>query len=265
MEAKTIPTWLITFALTAAMVFAGSASADETNAQTSRGNAVVNSYGECWQSLDGATGLCGEPAPVDSDGDGVTDDKDQCPDTPQGEAVNEVGCPLDSDGDGVTDDKDQCPDTPHGVAVNEVGCPLDSDGDGVTDDIDKCPNTPEGAKVDSDGCMYELTLRNVEFISGLSQLTVDAKWYLESVADVLKGRPDIKKVTLVGHTDNVGSEADNQKLSEDRAASVANYLQRAGVTVPMETSGKGESQPIADNDTEEGRAHNRRVELSVEK
>ena len=233
MESRTIPIWYPLFALIAAMMFVSLTSAEDTHAQSSRGSAVVNSYGECWQSLDGAPGLCGGP--------------------------------VDSDGDGVIDDKDQCPDTPHGVAVNEVGCPLDSDGDGVTDDKDQCPNTPQGAKVDSDGCMLELTLQNVEFVSGLSQLTVSAKWYLESVADVLKGRPDINKVILVGHTDSVGSEADNQKLSEDRAASVAAYLQKAGVTIPMETSGKGESQPIADNDTEEGRARNRRVELSVEK
>jgi OOP family OmpA-OmpF porin len=263
MEARTIPIWYPLFALVAALMFVSLAGAEDTHAQSSRGSAVVNSYGECWQSLDGAPGLCG--GPVDSDGDGVIDDQDQCPDTPHGVAVNEVGCPLDSDGDGVLDDQDQCPDTPHGVAVNEVGCPLDSDGDGVTDDKDQCPNTPQGAKVDSDGCLLELTLQNVEFVSGLSQLTVSAKWYLESVADALKGRPDITKVILVGHTDSVGSEADNQKLSEERAASVAAYLQKAGVTIPMETSGKGESQPIADNDTEEGRARNRRVELSVEK
>lgn len=263
MESRTIPIQFTFFTLVAAMMFVSLAGAEDSHVQSSRGNAVVNSYGECWQSLDGASGLCG--GPVDSDGDGVIDDKDQCPDTPHGVAVNEVGCPLDSDGDGVTDDKDRCPDTPRGVRVNAVGCPLDSDGDGVTDDKDKCPNTPEGAKVDSDGCMLELTLRNVEFVSGLSQLTVSAKWYLETVADVLKGRPDIEKVILVGHTDSVGSEADNQKLSEDRAASVAGYLQKAGVMTPIETSGKGESQPIADNDSEEGRARNRRVELSVEK
>ena len=232
MELKTTPIWFAICALFAAMMFMGSVSAEDTHAQSSRGIAVVNSYGECWQSLDGAAGLCGAP---------------------------------DSDGDGVTDDKDQCPDTPKGVAVNDVGCPVDSDGDGVTDDKDKCPNTPAGAKVDSDGCMLELTLQNVEFVSGLSQLTVNAKWYLESVADVLKGRPDIQKVILVGHTDSVGSDADNQQLSEDRAASVADYLQQAGVTIPIETSGKGESSPISDNDTDEGRARNRRVELSVEK
>jgi OOP family OmpA-OmpF porin len=93
------------------------------------------------------------PAPeMDSDGDGVMDDMDKCPDTPRGASVDSDGCPLDSDGDGVFDYKDKCPDTPKGVVVDRNGCPLDSDGDGVTDDKDKCPDTPRGATVDMDGC-----------------------------------------------------------------------------------------------------------------
>ncbi|QKQ28084.1 thrombospondin type 3 repeat-containing protein [Candidatus Reidiella endopervernicosa] len=82
---------------------------------------------------------CG--AVLDSDGDGVLDDKDRCPDTPKGVAVDAVGCPLDSDGDGVVDMHDQCPDTPKGAAVDTKGCQLDSDGDGVVDMKDQCPNT----------------------------------------------------------------------------------------------------------------------------
>ncbi len=92
------------------------------------------------------------PAPRDSDGDGVTDNLDQCPDTPRGVAVDASGCPLDSDGDGVPDYLDKCPDTPKGVAVNSMGCELDSDGDGVCDSNDKCPNTPKGVEVDDKGC-----------------------------------------------------------------------------------------------------------------
>ena len=87
--------------------------------------------------------LCEKP-PGDSDGDGVTDDIDQCPDTPMGAhgMVDEQGCPLDSDGDGVPDYLDRCPDTPEGVKVDESGCPVDSDGDGFTDDVDLCPDEP---------------------------------------------------------------------------------------------------------------------------
>jgi OOP family OmpA-OmpF porin len=89
---------------------------------------------------------------VDSDGDGVPDKYDQCPNTPKGVKVDKFGCPIDSDKDGVPDYLDKCPDTPKGVQVDKDGCPLDSDGDGVPDYLDKCPNTPAGAKVDKDGC-----------------------------------------------------------------------------------------------------------------
>jgi len=90
--------------------------------------------------------------PLDSDGDGVPDYLDKCPNTPKGAAVDKYGCPLDSDGDGVPDYKDLCPNTPKGVRVDEFGCPLDSDSDGVPDYLDKCPKTPLGVQVDTNGC-----------------------------------------------------------------------------------------------------------------
>jgi outer membrane beta-barrel protein len=94
----------------------------------------------------------GGGAPGDADGDGVSDRRDKCPDTPRGAVVDKRGCPVDSDGDGVADGLDRCPDTPSGVPVDGTGCPRDSDGDGVHDGIDKCPNTPRGARVDDQGC-----------------------------------------------------------------------------------------------------------------
>src|SRR5258708_2288433 len=90
--------------------------------------------------------------PMDSDSDGVYDGIDQCPNTPLGATVDVNGCPMDSDGDGVPDGIDQCPGTPHGAIVGAKGCRIDSDGDGVPDGIDKCPNTPPGTKVDATGC-----------------------------------------------------------------------------------------------------------------
>ena len=90
--------------------------------------------------------------PKDSDGDGVEDRHDLCPDTPRGVEVDTTGCPLDADMDGVGDYIDQCPNTPRGATVDETGCPLDSDGDGVFDGLDQCPNTPKGATVDENGC-----------------------------------------------------------------------------------------------------------------
>ncbi|MGE5176025.1 MAG: OmpA family protein [Hyphomicrobiales bacterium] len=100
------------------------------------------------------TGAIVDPngCPIDSDGDGVYDGLDQCANTPKGAKVDPKGCPMDSDGDGVYDGIDQCPDTPKGAKVDDKGCPIDSDGDGVPDGLDQCDNTPTGAKVDANGC-----------------------------------------------------------------------------------------------------------------
>ena len=94
----------------------------------------------------------GKPKVIDSDGDGVPDGSDRCPNTPLGTIVGSDGCELDSDGDGVVDSRDKCPNTPTGVSVNPNGCAKDSDGDGVTDELDRCPDTVAGAAVDSTGC-----------------------------------------------------------------------------------------------------------------
>ncbi|MES9913057.1 MAG: OmpA family protein, partial [Candidatus Sedimenticola sp. 4PFRAG1] len=214
-------------------------------------------------AIGGRSGLCG--GPVDSDGDGVTDDMDKCPETPNGVSVDAKGCALDTDGDGVADYKDKCPGTPAGAAVDANGCQMDSDGDGVYDAQDKCPNTPKGAKVDSDGCMEKLVLRNVQFENNSAQLTAEAQNVLGPIAEVLKGRPDIKALAVVGHTDSKGSEAYNQRLSQARAQSVAEFFKSAGISTPVSADGMGESTPVADNATAAGRAQNRRVELDIKK
>jgi outer membrane beta-barrel protein len=90
--------------------------------------------------------------PRDTDGDGVPDKKDKCPDTPKGARVDATGCPLDSDGDKVFDGLDQCEGTPRGATVDAKGCPSDADGDGVFDGLDTCADTPKGATVDAKGC-----------------------------------------------------------------------------------------------------------------
>lgn len=88
----------------------------------------------------------------DTDGDGIKDKYDQCPDTPRGALVDEYGCPLDTDGDGVFDGIDACEDTPKGAIVDISGCPLDTDMDKVPDGLDMCPDTPLGVLVDDYGC-----------------------------------------------------------------------------------------------------------------
>lgn len=144
-------------------------------------------------------------------------------------------------------------------------CALDADGDGVSDCVDKCPNTPKGFKVDAMGCIVEqsVILRSVNFVFNKDQLTVPAQETLDEVAAALVGQPSLN-VEIVGHTDSVGSAAFNRSLSERRASSVRRYLVGKGVReANLHASGAGESRPIASNDTEDGRAQNRRVEFVV--
>jgi len=117
----------------------------------SDGDGVADRRDKCPDTPAGAT-VDATGCPKDSDGDGVWDGIDKCLGTPKGATVDATGCPKDSDGDGVYDGIDQCPDTPKGASVDARGCPMDADGDGVPDGIDKCPNTPAGAKVDASGC-----------------------------------------------------------------------------------------------------------------
>ncbi len=144
-------------------------------------------------------------------------------------------------------------------------CANDSDGDGVSDCDDKCASTPRGFKVDASGCIIEqsVILRSINFVFNKDQLTVPAQETLDEVARALVGQPSLN-VQIVGHTDSVGSDAYNKRLSQRRAESVRRYLVSKGVRdANLRATGAGESQPIAGNDTEEGRAQNRRVEFVV--
>jgi OOP family OmpA-OmpF porin len=242
---------------------------------------------------------CPVPKPADTDGDGVTDDKDKCPNTPKGRKVDANGCELDSDGDGVVDGLDKCPGTPAGRKVNAEGCELDSDGDGVVDGLDKCPGTPAGRKVDANGCELDtdgdglvdgvdkcptvfaktpdgcppppppapkpLVLEGVNFDNDEATLRPDAIGILERAAIALKEWGNVK-VEIAGHTDAKASDDYNQALSERRANTVREFLISKGIAADRLTAkGYGESQPIADNGTEEGRAQNRRVEMVPQK
>jgi len=196
--------------------------------------------------------------PGDSDGDGVTDDLDQCPGTPKGAVVDTKGCPLDTDGDGVYDGLDQCPGTPKGAKVDAKGCPVDTDGDGVYDYRDQCPGTPKGARVDERGCWV---LSGVYFDTAKWDIKPASYAVLDEVISVLKKNPEVK-VEIQGHTDNRGSSAYNQKLSERRAKSVMEYLVKNGIAAGrLSYEGYGPSRPVASNATPEGQAKNRRVEL----
>ncbi|WP_447528632.1 OmpA family protein [Vreelandella sp. TE19] len=188
----------------------------------------------------------------------------QCPtygEVPAGVATDAQGCPLDSDNDGVPDYRDQCPGTPAGVEVDAVGCPIDSDNDGVPDYRDQCPNTPAGVEVNALGCPESVVLQNVNFEFDSAQLTAGAQQVLNGVAERLVNNPDVR-VSIEGHTDSVGSAEYNRELSQRRAESVASYLAQRGVPAnDMRSIGYGEDRPVTTNDTDQGRAQNRRVEL----
>jgi OOP family OmpA-OmpF porin len=206
----------------------------------------------------------------DSDGDGVPDYLDKCPNTPKGVKVDANGCPIDSDGDGVPDYLDKCPDTPKGVKVDANGCPIDSDGDGVPDYLDKCPDTPKGTPVDKDGCPLKgVTVVgdkwSVEgkalFDTGKSTLKPAAKEVLVKVAAYLVANPKLA-VEVQGHTDSTGKLPSNMKLSEERAEAVRAFLAAHGVAASRLTAvGFGPKQPVAPNDKSEDRAKNRRVDF----
>lgn len=239
----------------------------------------------------------GRGAPLDSDADGVADLRDKCPNTPPGTPVDAEGCALDSDSDGVPDYRDQCPNSPAGVPVGTDGCPLDSDGDGVPDSRDQCPNTPAGARVDATGCLLVVDsdgdgvpddrdmcpgtppgqpvltngcavgqsaiLQGVNFEFDKAVLTQSAREILRQVASTLLDSPGFG-VELRGHTDAIGSASYNLDLSQRRAASVKRFLVAQGVDASrLSTSGFGETMPIATNETDAGRATNRRVELRI--
>lgn len=215
-------------------------------------------------------------APVvekDSDGDGVTDSKDGCPGTASGVVVDKYGCPeaeamaeADSDGDGVVDSKDGCPDTPTGMAVDKYGCPetdvvaeADSDRDGVADDKDTCDGTPEGATVDARGCWV---INNLKFESGKADIVASSNGGLNEVVIVLKANPALK-LEIQGYTDNRGAAEFNRILSDKRANAVKDYFVSQGIDENrLSAIGYGIENPVATNDTAEGRAQNRRVELN---
>jgi OOP family OmpA-OmpF porin len=205
--------------------------------------------------------------PADADQDGVQDKEDQCPDTPAGTIVDTVGCTLDSDGDGVGDSGDYCPDTPAKAPVNSVGCLLDSDQDGVSDYADQCPGTPIGLPVEPTGCLKEIIKelpKRAPF--GFDEAAVDPsiKPWLNRFSQLLQEHSSLDAL-IEGHADSSGAALYNQRLSEQRAKAVQDYIMEIG-QLPADrfvVIGYGEDRPLVLNETPEGRRQNRRVDITL--
>ena len=253
---------------------------------------------EAWKQEDGAEAAKAKPAEQDSDGDGINDRYDECANTPKGAYVNNNGCPTDSDGDGILDGLDDCPKTPRaaigfvdifgcpidsdydgvpdymddckdgpeGAHVDKAGCPIDSDGDGVFDGLDDCPNTQPGVDVDSRGCIDIGFLRkpivvNVDYEPGSFEIDFRTKERLGPLIKKLKILSDVT-FTIYGYTDNVGPAEANQEVSQKRANRMRDWLITQGIGAERMTAvGRGETNFVGTNQTADGRAKNRRLEL----
>ena len=183
---------------------------------------------------------------------------------------NITGCP-DTDGDGVPDNTDKCPEVA-GPAANG-GCPWpDKDGDGVMDKDDQCPDV--AGTVANNGCpelpeavrqALNSYAKTILFDTGKATIKDQSAGVLGDIIAILNEYPNAK-FNIEGHTDSVGSEASNQKLSEERASAVMNYLISNGIASNrLNAKGYGESKPLDSNDTREGKATNRRVEINLNK
>ncbi len=259
-----------------------------------------------------------EPEPVvegpkDSDGDGLNDDKDACPDKAEdrddfedadgcpdpdndkdgiGDAtdrcVNEAedvdnfedddGCPeADNDKDGLADLADKCPNEPEdkdGFA-DEDGCPdPDNDGDGVADANDKCPDQQEtkNGYQDSDGCFDDVpkavakftgVIQGINFDTGKATIKKNSFRVLDQAVKVLQDYPELR-LEIGGHTDDVGGEEVNRKLSQDRAQAVKDYFVAKGISEDrVRAVGYSTDKPLAAGASKKARAKNRRVEFTL--
>jgi hypothetical protein len=236
----------------------------------SDGDAVPDGIDECADTPAGAI-VNDVGCPLDSDGDTVFDGIDQCQGTPLGAFVDPPdsatpGCPHDADGDGVFDGIDECVLTPRGATVDEKGCPSDGDGDRVLDGIDLCPNTPQNQKIDKEGCPRvrldkdePQVLENVRFY-GVELYPGSGAW-LDLLVDAANYWYDVKFEVGI-YTDNEGGRETNMNAARRRGEVVKGWVVEKGIDPKrMVIKAYGPVNFIADNDTEQGRDRNRRVEV----
>ena len=219
---------------------------------------------------------------TDNDGDGILDDNDKCPDEPEDVDgfEDKDGCPdTDNDGDGILDDNDECPDEPETVNgfKDEDGCPeQDKDDDGILDDNDKCPDEPETVNglEDEDGCPDEalVEVKNREILGGeriffdfgMARVRNRSQAFLEQLVRLLEVHPEYVRISIEGHTDSVGDESFNRKLSKKRSERVKKCLVDLGIdSKRLVVTGHGEKNPWLVGRDSNSRAQNRRVEFYI--
>jgi large repetitive protein len=218
----------------------------------------------------------------DNDADGILDTDDACMLVPEDADgfEDEDGCPdPDNDADGIADADDSCPmeaETFDGW-VDEDGCPdPDNDGDGILDADDLCPDEAEvvNGEKDEDGCPDDILavrasekiviLEKLYFASGKDRILRRSFPVLTAVGNILRDAPDILQVRIEGHTDSKGRDSYNQRLSQRRAEAVMRKLISEGIAAErLSAAGYGEARPVADNESNEGRERNRRVEFLI--
>jgi outer membrane protein OmpA-like peptidoglycan-associated protein len=249
------------------------------------GDGILDEADDCpddEEDRDGFQDRDGCPDP-DNDQDGLLDWSDACPDAAEDrDGIDDSdGCPDDdNDGDGVADLRDRCPNDPEDPDgfQDQDGCPEDdNDSDGISDAFDACPNQPEAynGHEDQDGCPDEApppppevqrftgVIRGINFKVNSAEITVDSYGLLDEAADVFRRHPALR-LEVQGHTDSDGSDAANMDLSARRAQAVVAYLIRRGVAADrLEWVGYGETRPLVDNRSADGKAVNRRVEFRL--
>jgi outer membrane protein OmpA-like peptidoglycan-associated protein len=222
----------------------------------------------------------GCPPPKDTDKDGIVDPEDACPSEAgvPSEDPKKHGCPLpaDRDNDGIADESDACPDL-KGVAdpdPEKNGCPPDTDGDSIRDDKDACPNEkgPADPDPEKNGCPTAVRvtageiviLQQVQFDTAKATIKAASDGLLTEVAEVLNQHPELTRIQVQGHTDNVGFAKFNKTLSHKRAEAVMAALVKRGVAESrLAAEGFGQEAPIADNKSADGRQKNRRVQFKI--
>lgn len=217
---------------------------------------------------------------LDNDNDRIPDSLDQCPNAREDYDgfLDQDGCPdFDNDRDMVPDSVDKCPDVPEDFDgfQDQDGCPdIDNDQDGIADSLDKCPN--QAGPATNGGCpdvagaakskakeikRGRVVLRGVSFDKGTATIDPNSYLILDDVVTSLQSWPEVQ-LEIVGHTDASGDAAANMQISTQRAETVRNYLIVRGIASSrLIVSGKGGSDPLADNSTAQGRIINNRIEI----